>query len=165
MGYCALNTREPLSTRLSHLSTYFETYTDEKLSAEAAGQEKQGLAKVHVREAEAAAVEKQGTAEASAIREKLTAEAQGLAQKAASMKALDESGRGHEEFRMQIEKERAIALESLKVKKDIVAAQASVMAEAIANSLGGGNLRFSLRRASTALLPLVSLAMGNLVLG
>ena len=35
MGYYALNTREPLSTRLSYLSTYFETYTDEKLSAEA----------------------------------------------------------------------------------------------------------------------------------
>jgi len=35
MGYYALNIREPLSTRLSYLSTYFETYTDEKLSAEA----------------------------------------------------------------------------------------------------------------------------------
>ena len=77
-----------------------------------------------MREAEAAAVEKHGAAEASAIREKLTAEAQGFAQKAASMKALDDSGRGHEEFRLHLENERAIALESLKVKKDIVAAQA-----------------------------------------
>ena len=123
----------------------------EKLSADAAGQEKQGLARVRVREAEAAAVEKQGVAEASAIREKLTAEAQGLAQKAASMKALDESGRGHEEFRLNIEKERAIALESLKVKKDIVAAQASVMAEAMSKAkinIVGGDGQFFQRFVS-----------------
>ncbi len=123
----------------------------EKLSAEAAGQEKQGLAKVRVREAEAAAVEKQGVAEASAIREKLTAEAQGLAQKAESMKALDESGRGHEEFRLQIEKERAIAMESLKVKKDIVAAQATVMAEAMSKAkinIVGGDGQFFQRFVS-----------------
>jgi uncharacterized membrane protein YqiK len=113
----------------------------EKLSAEAAGQEKQGLAKVRVREAEAAAVEKQGVAEASSIREKLTAEAQGLAQKAASMKALDESGRGHEEFRLQLENQRAIAIESLKVKRDVVSAQAQILAEAMSkakiNIVGG----------------------------
>jgi hypothetical protein len=64
-----------------------------------------------------------------------------LAQKAASMKALDESGRGHEEFRLQIEKERAVALESLKVKKDVVAAQAQILAEAMSkariNIVGG----------------------------
>ncbi len=123
----------------------------EKLSADAAGQEKQGLARVRVREAEAVAVEKQGTAEASAIREKLTAEAQGLAQKAASMKALDESGRGHEEFRLNIEKDRAIALESLKVKKDIVAAQAQVMAEAMSKAkinIVGGDGQFFQRFVS-----------------
>jgi hypothetical protein len=123
----------------------------EKLSAEAAGQEKQGLAKVRIREAEAAAVEKQGLAEAAAIREKLTAEAQGLAHKAASMKALDESGRGHEEFRLQIEKERAVALESLKVKKDVVAAQAQILAEAMSKArinIVGGDGQFFQRFVS-----------------
>lgn len=35
MGYYALNVQEPLSARLSYLSTYFETYTDEKLRPEA----------------------------------------------------------------------------------------------------------------------------------
>jgi uncharacterized membrane protein YqiK len=123
----------------------------EKLSAEAAGEEKQGLAKVRVREAEAVAVEKQGVAEAAAIREKLTAEAQGLAQKAASMKALDESGRGHEEFRLQIENQRAIALESLKVKKDVVAAQAQILAEAMSNArinIVGGDGQFFQRFVS-----------------
>jgi len=115
--------------------------TLEKLNAQATGEEKQGLAKVRVREAEAAAVEKQGTAEAAAIRERLVAEAQGLAQKAESMKALDQSGRGHEEFRLQMEKERTVAIESIKAKKDIVQAQALVLAEAMGkariNIVGG----------------------------
>ncbi len=35
MGYYALNVRELTSTRISFLPTYFETYTDEKLSPEA----------------------------------------------------------------------------------------------------------------------------------
>jgi uncharacterized membrane protein YqiK len=123
----------------------------EKLSADASGQEKQGLAKVRVREAEAQAVEKQGVAEAAAIREKLTAEAQGLAQKAASMKALDEAGRGHEEFRLQIDKERTIALESLKVKREVMAAQAQVLAEAMGNArinIVGGDGQFFQRFVS-----------------
>jgi hypothetical protein len=113
----------------------------EKASANAQGEERQGLAKVRVREAEAAAIEKQGLAEASAIREKLIAEAQGLQQKAASMKELDESGRGHEEFRLQMEKERTIALEALRIKKDVAEAQAQVLAQAMSkakiNIVGG----------------------------
>lgn len=113
----------------------------EKASSSAQGDEKQGLAKVRVREAESAAIEKQGLAEATAIREKLTAEAQGLQQKAASMKELDESGRGHEEFRLQMEKERTIALESLKIRKDVAEAQAQVLAQAMSkariNIVGG----------------------------
>jgi uncharacterized membrane protein YqiK len=123
----------------------------EKLAAEAAGEEKQGLAKVRVREAEAAAVEKQGVAEATAIREKLTAEAQGLAQKAASMKSLDESGREHEEYRLRLENERLVAMESLKVKRDVVAAQAQILAEAMSKArinIVGGDGQFFQRFVS-----------------
>jgi uncharacterized membrane protein YqiK len=96
---------------------------------------------VRVRQAEAEAVERQGTAEAAAIREKLVAEAQGLSEKAASMKALDQAGRGHEEFRLQLEKERTVALENIKARRDIVAAQAEILAEAMGkakiNIVGG----------------------------
>jgi uncharacterized membrane protein YqiK len=123
----------------------------EKLAAEAAGEEKQGLAKVRVREAEAAAVEKQGVAEATAIREKLTAEAQGLAQKAASMKSLDESGREHEEYRLRLENERLVAMESLRVKKDVIAAQAQILAEAMSKArinIVGGDGQFFQRFVS-----------------
>src|SRR3954468_22746081 len=94
----------------------------EKMQSIAAGEEKQGLAKVKVKEADAAAVQKLGVAEASALREKLgaeavgeeqkglasakvtreklVAEAAGIAEKATSMKALDDASRGHEEFRL-----------------------------------------------------------------
>ena len=51
-------------------------------SAEAFGSEQKGLALVHVKEAEADAIQKRGVAEASAVREKLVAEAVGLAEKA-----------------------------------------------------------------------------------
>lgn len=117
----------------------------EKRQAEAAGAEKQGLAKVRVKEAEATAIEKQGVAEATAIREKLVAEATGLAQKAESMKALDESGRSHEEYRLRIEMDKAVALETIRTRKDVVAAQAQVMAEAMGNakiSIVGGDGQF-----------------------
>lgn len=117
----------------------------EKSQSRALGEEKQGLAKVRVREADAAAVEKQGLAEATATREKLTAEAAGLAQKAASMKALDESSRSHEEYRLRIEMDKAVALESLRMRKDVASAQAQVLAEAMANAkinIVGGDGQF-----------------------
>ncbi len=123
----------------------------EKASAHAAGEEKQGLARVRVRQAEAEAVERQGTAEATAIREKLVAEAQGLSEKAASMKALDQAGRGHEEFRLQLEKERTVALENIKARRDIVAAQAEILAEAMGKAkinIVGGDGQFFQRFVS-----------------
>ena len=57
----------------------------------------------------------------SAIQEKLLAEAQGLAEKADAMKALDGVGREHEEFRLRLEKERDVELETIRVRKDIAA--------------------------------------------
>lgn len=114
----------------------------EGTQAEAAAE---GLAKVRVREADAVAVEKQGLVEAKVIREKLTAEAAGLAQKAESMRALDESGRGHEEFRLRLEKERAVELESIHARREIVAAQAKILAEAMSQAkinIVGGDGKF-----------------------
>jgi uncharacterized membrane protein YqiK len=114
----------------------------EGTQAEAAAE---GLAKVRVREADAAALEKQGLVEAKVIREKLTAEAAGLAQKAESMRALDESGRGHEEFRLRLDKEKSIALESIHARRDIVAAQAQILAEAMGSAkinIVGGDGKF-----------------------
>ncbi len=106
----------------------------EKLAAEASGEEQKGLAGVKIREADALAIEKRGSAEASAVRERLLAEAKGIAEKAASMKALDEASRGHEEFRLRLDKERTIELETIAAKKDVASAQAQILAQAFSNA-------------------------------
>ena len=113
----------------------------EKHMAEAAGRKQRGLADVHVREADAAAVEKKGLAEAAAVRSKLEAEAAGLAEKAEAMKALDGVGREHEEFRLRLEKDKAVELEALSMRKDVAVQQAHVLREAFGtasiNIVGG----------------------------
>ena len=93
-----------------------------KLSAEATGEEQKGLAGVKVREADTQVLEKRGVAEASNVREKLLAEAAGIAEKAVSMKALDEASREHEEFRLRLDKEKTIELETIHAKRDMAAA-------------------------------------------
>jgi hypothetical protein len=113
----------------------------EKMQAQASGDEKQGLARVRVREAEADAIQKQGAAEAAASREKLMAEAAGIAEKAASMKALDEAGRGHEEFRLQLDKEKTVDLEKIKARILMAEQQARILSQAFGqakfNIVGG----------------------------
>ncbi len=102
----------------------------EKLLAEAAGAQEKGMAEARVREAEAQALEKRGLAEAAAVREKLLSEAAGLSEKAAAMKALDEVGRGHEEFRLKLEKEKEVELRAIDARRGIAEAQARIMREA-----------------------------------
>jgi uncharacterized membrane protein YqiK len=108
--------------------------TLEKMQATAAGEEKQGLARVSVKQADADAVQRLGVAEAAALREKLVAEAAGIAEKATSMKALDEASRGHEEFRLRLDKEKTVELETIHAKSSIAAAQAGILANAFSNA-------------------------------
>jgi hypothetical protein len=89
---------------------------------------------VRVKEADASAVEKRGMAEAVAVREKLTAEASGLAEKAKAMKALDGVGRDHEEFRLRLDKEKAVDLAAISVRKEIAEAQSHVLSSAFSNA-------------------------------
>ncbi len=105
-----------------------------KLSAEAAGEEMMGMAGVKVREADNAVIQARGVAEASNVREKLLAEAAGIAEKAVSMKALDEASREHEEFRLTLDKERTVELETIHAKRDMAAASAQILAQAFTNA-------------------------------
>ena len=113
----------------------------DQLEAEAAGKEalaqaleKQGLAEAHVlRErlgAEAQGVELKEMAAAKGIRERLLAEAAGLTEKATAMKQLDEVSRKHEEFRIALEHERAIAMERMRTGVEMAGQQAAVYGEA-----------------------------------
>lgn len=106
----------------------------EKMRAEAAGDEQKGLAGVKVRDADNAVIQARGVAEASNVREKLLAEAAGIAEKAVSMKALDEASREHEEFRLRLDKEKTIELETIHAKRDMAAASAQILAQAFSNA-------------------------------
>lgn len=75
--------------------------------------------------------EKEGTVEADILRKKYIAEAEGIKEKANSMKALDEVGRGHEEFKLKLEKDKEIQLASINIQKEVAESQASVIREAL----------------------------------
>jgi uncharacterized membrane protein YqiK len=90
-----------------------------------------GLAEAKVQEAKATALEKQGLAEARVLKEKFTSEAQGIHEKAAAMKELDGVGREHEEFKLRLEKDKAIEIAAIDAQRTIAQQQASVVGEAL----------------------------------
>ena len=100
----------------------------------ASANEKEGFAQANIMretmQAEAEGIEKRAMAEATGIREKLLAEAAGLAEKAESMKKMDGNVRDHEEFRLRLEHQRALAMESMRTNIDVSRHQAEVYAEA-----------------------------------
>jgi len=124
---------------------------------------RKALAEAAGREAEAIAIEKTGIATAIGVREKLLAEvaakeaeagaiekrmlaeARGLAEKAQAMRALEGGPREHEEFRLRLEADRAIALEQLKARVQMAEQQAKVMSEAMGKAdikIVGGDGQF-----------------------
>jgi uncharacterized membrane protein YqiK len=108
------------------------------IEAKALAQAKGDTAKIEVKE-------KEGTIEADILKKKYFAEAEGIKEKANSMKALDEVGRGHEEFKLKLDKEKEIELASINIQKDIANAQASVIQEALKSAkidIVGGETMF-----------------------
>ncbi len=137
--------------------------TDKEGTVLAENVKRKALAEAQGREAEAAAIEKQGLAEAIAKRElllaevtakeaealaiekRMLAEAKGLAEKTNAMKNLDGAAKDHEEFRLRLENERAIALEQIKARVQMTEQQAKVMAEAMTHAdikIVGGDGQF-----------------------
>ena len=62
---------------------------------------------------------------------KYTSEANGITEKAEAMKIFDGVGREHEEFKLELNKEKEIELAAINVRKDIAAEQAQVLSEAL----------------------------------
>lgn len=118
----------------------------EKLTALADGEKARGMAKVAVEQAEAEAIERRGQAEAFATRERYTAEAAGLTEKFKALKGLDEAGRLHEEFRLQLEKTRDVETQAIEAQRQLGEHQAAVLAEAFKsadiNIVGGDGAFF-----------------------
>lgn len=113
--------------------------------AEAAKAAAPGLGEAQVLLAKADAIKKQGSAEAEIAQLKLAAEADGITKKAEAMKLLENAGREHEEFKLNLEKQKAVELAGINIQKDIAAAQASVLGEAMKSAkveIIGGETQF-----------------------
>jgi uncharacterized membrane protein YqiK len=145
-GLAKVKVREADADALQKQGLAEATVAREKMLATAKGDEEQGLAGARVQEAQAKAIELTGLAESVAIEKKLVAEASGLAEKAAAMKALDGVGREHEEYRLNLDKEKQVELAEISMRKDIAHAQASVMGKAMEsakiNIVGGDGAFF-----------------------
>ena len=88
----------------------------EALAAETAAV---GLGEAQVMEAKAAAHLKEGESEAQVLELKAAADAKGIHQKAEAMKLFNEAGKEHEEFKLRLDKEKTVELESIRVNEEI----------------------------------------------
>ncbi|MBD3638331.1 MAG: flotillin family protein [Crocinitomicaceae bacterium] len=104
-----------------------------------------GLAEAEVIAAKAASNEKAGLVEAKVSSEKFKAEADGITKKADAMKKLDGVGKEHEEFKLNLQKDKEVELAQIAIQKDIADAQAIVLAEALKSAnidIVGGEQEF-----------------------
>ncbi|MBA3707951.1 MAG: flotillin family protein [Planctomycetes bacterium] len=120
------------------------------LEAEAEANRKRGMAELSVRDASAKAIELVGKAEASAVENRMMAESRGLTEKAAAMAKLTEASRGHEEFRMRLEKEVEVAKERIHASVTVAQENGRVLSESLKNAkfeIVGGDGEFFERYA------------------
>jgi uncharacterized membrane protein YqiK len=118
---------------------------EKKASAEAKAIElrAEALKKQGIMEAEVE--EQKGLAKAKVMEEQFNAEAKGVEQKALAMQKLDGVGKEHEEFKLRLEKEKAIELAQINVQKEVAESQAMVLSEALRNAnidIVGGEMQF-----------------------
>ena len=121
------------------------TATKALAEAEAAKAAAPGLGEAQVLLAKAEASQKQGHVDAEVAQLKLAAEADGITKKAEAMKLLENAGREHEEFKLNLEKTKAVELAQISVQKDIAVAQADVLGEAMKSAkieIVGGESQF-----------------------
>lgn len=90
-----------------------------------------GLAEAEVMHAKADATEKAGAADAKVMQLKYNAEATGIHEKAEAMKLYDSVGREHEEFKLQLQKEKDIEIAAIETQQHIAEAQAGIVGEAL----------------------------------
>ena len=114
-------------------------------TAEATVTERKAVAEAKGMQAKAVAIEKTGSAEASVIHQKFTADAKGIEEKAEAMKLFDGVGREHEEFKLRLNKEKAIELAGIDAQEEIAKSQAEVVGKALETAridIVGGETEF-----------------------
>ncbi len=115
---------------------------EERLLAQAIGDEKVGIAAAKVKEADAGATKIMGEAEASKIADRFDAEAQGLEKKFIAMQKMDENTRSHEEYRMNLDLTHEQIMQRIKSNVEIAHDQAEVLSTALRDAnidIVGGN--------------------------
>ena len=118
---------------------------DQTGTAEATIVQRKAVAVAKGDEAKAVATEKVGTAEASVMGLKFNAEATGIKEKAESMKLFHDAGKEHEEFKLQLNKDKDIEIAAIDAQQNIAEAQAEIVGEALRNStidIVGGETTF-----------------------
>jgi len=105
----------------------------------------EGTAEAEVMEIKADAIEKHGTAEAKVMELKYHAEADGIRDKAEAMKEFDAVGKEHEEFKLQLNKDKEIELAGIDIHRQVAVEQAKIVGEALRSAkidIVGGENRF-----------------------
>ena len=116
-----------------------------RAEAEQTATEKESAAKILLAEAvvkESAAV---GMGEAEVMRAKGQADADAIRQKADAMKLFGEAGQDHEEFKLELEKDKAVELAQIDVQRQIAEQQAIVVGAALKSAkidIVGGETQF-----------------------
>lgn len=126
-GLAAARVREVTAAVMEKEGLADAKVLEEKLSAQARGEEQLGAAK-------ASATRDQGMAEAAVLLERFNAEAEGLGKKFGALDALSDNARQHEEFRMQLEKSFEEAMAGIAANKDIAKDQAEVLSAALSKA-------------------------------
>jgi uncharacterized membrane protein YqiK len=94
---------------------------------------------------DAEVIRAKGSADAEVIRARGTADAGAIREKADAMKLFEEAGQDHEEFKLELEKDKTIELAQIDVQRQIAEQQAIVIGEALKHSkidIVGGETEF-----------------------
>lgn len=113
--------------------------------AEQAASEKISLAKKTLAEGVTAETAAPGLGEANVVEAKASAEAKGINAKADAMKKFNDAGKDHEEFKLELEKEKEIELADIDVRRAIAARHSEVLSEALKTAkidIVGGETEF-----------------------
>jgi hypothetical protein len=113
--------------------------------AEQNASEMEAKAKKMLAEAVAKEAAATGLGEAEVLKAKGMADAEAIELKAAAMKLFEEAGQEHEEFKLELDKEKAVELAGIDVQRQIAAEQAKVVGEALKSAkidIVGGETEF-----------------------
>jgi uncharacterized membrane protein YqiK len=102
-----------------------------KAEAEQTASEKIAVAKKALSEGVTAETAAAGLGEAEVIAAKADAEARGITLKADAMKKFNDAGKEHEEFKLNLEKARAVELAEIEVRATIASKHSEIVGEAL----------------------------------